>query len=179
MRILGLSGSLRKASLNTAILGAAQRLAPPHFDFSIYGRLGCLPLFNPDLNEEFVPLEVEDFRQEVLIADGIMICSPEYARGISGTLKNALDWLVGGLEFAGKGVMVLNASPRARDADASLRLVLTTMSARLIAAPSGPTPLFRQQWRTNDIVADIEASLFLCRLLEQMESGFKSDGLGS
>jgi NAD(P)H-dependent FMN reductase len=68
-----------------------------------------------------------------------VIASPEYAHGVPGSLKNALDWLVGSVEFPGKPVAVINTSPRALHADAQLRVILITMSAKLIEM--GPIPV--------------------------------------
>ena len=73
--------------------------------------------------------------------DGLLICSPEYAHGVAGSLKNALDWLVGSLEFPGKPVALINASPRAVYSDAQLREILATMSARLIEEASVTAPI--------------------------------------
>ena len=90
--------------------------------------VGKLPLYNPDL-EHYVPDQVAD-SQALLVAD------PEYAHGVTGTLKNALDWLVSFEPFANKPVALLNASPRAHHADAALREILKTMSAELVEATS-------------------------------------------
>ena len=140
MRILGISGSLRAASINSALLRAAARLAPSGVSVVPCDRLGTLPLFNAD-DEADPPADVEAFRAEVARADALMIASPEYAHGISGTIKNALDWLVGFAPFAGKPVAVLNASPRARHADAALRETLRTMAAVIVERASIAIPL--------------------------------------
>ena len=101
--------------------------------------LGEIPLFNPDL-EPCPPNAVTRFRARVGQADGMIIASPEYAHGISGVLKNALDWLVGYEGFAGMPVQVFNTAPRAHHGEAALREVLATMSAQLIDEHSIATP---------------------------------------
>jgi chromate reductase len=139
VRLLALSGSLRAASSNKSLLQAAALLAPPDVQIDLYSDVGRLPHFNPDLDDETqdkVSQVVRDFRDLVGLADGLLISCPEYARGIPGSFKNALDWLVGGETFFEKPVALFNASPRARDAQAALRLVLQTMSARVIDAAS-------------------------------------------
>lgn len=73
-----------------------------------------------------------ELRRQVAAADGVVMACPEYAHGIPGSFKNALDWLVGMPDFPGKPVMLINTSPRASHAQAALREVLTTMSARLV-----------------------------------------------
>ena len=78
------------------------------------------------------PCEVCALRKNIGQSDGVVIASPEYAHGVPGSLKNALDWLVGSVEFPGKPVAVINTSPRAIHADAQLREILITMSAKLI-----------------------------------------------
>lgn len=140
IRILGLSGSLRAASLNSMLLRATAKIAPPRVVVSIFQGLGELPFFNPDL-EAHPPATVATFFQAVTEADALMIASPEYAHGVSGTIKNALDWLVGFEPFAAKFVAVLNASPRAYHADLALRETLQTMAAVIIEEASFAIPL--------------------------------------
>jgi chromate reductase, NAD(P)H dehydrogenase (quinone) len=132
VRILAISGSLRSASSNTALLQAAIALAPASIEIKLYGALNDLPHFNPDL-ELSEPAAVKDLRSQIAWADGLLICSPEYAHGVPGVLKNALDWLVSGSEFVNKPIAIFNASPRAAHAHASLIEIITTMSGRLVS----------------------------------------------
>lgn len=131
MNILALCGSLRAASLNAALLRTAARLAPPGTRVGVFDGMGALPLFNPDLDAQ-APPTVQRLRDAVAAADALLIASPEYAHGVTGVIKNGLDWLVSFEAFVGKPVAVLNASPRAHHADAALRETLKTMSARII-----------------------------------------------
>lgn len=135
MIILGISGSLRKASINSALLRAAKRLAPSEVELVIFGGVGDLPLFNPDL-ETSLPAQVVAFHAAIAEADALLFASPEYAHGVSGAIKNALDWLVSFEPFVGKPVAVLNASPRAHHADSALRETLKTMSAVIVEPAS-------------------------------------------
>ena len=112
MKVLAISGSLRAASINSALLRAAARLAPPGMLVTSLSGIGDLPLFNPDF-EPHVPPPVAALYAAVAAADALLIASPEYAHGITGTIKNALDWLVSVESFVCKPVAVLNASPRA------------------------------------------------------------------
>ena len=132
MKIIAISGSLRATSLNTAVLHAARRLAPAGVRIELFDGIGKLPFFNSDLEGERLPQDVANFRNVIGAADGLLISSPEYARGVAGVMKNALDWLVGSQEFPGKPVALINTSPRASHALASLTLTLETMSARLV-----------------------------------------------
>jgi NAD(P)H-dependent FMN reductase len=140
MQVLALCGSLRTASINAALLRASARLAPPGMRVEPCAEAGVLPLFNPDLESD-PPAVVTTFRARVAAADALLIASPEYAHGITGVLKNALDWLVSFEPVAGKPVAVFNASPRAHHADGSLREILCTMSLTIVEAASVTLPL--------------------------------------
>ncbi len=157
IRILGISGSLRAQSCNTALLRALSALAPDSVEISVYGGLGDLPLFNPDL-QDVEPHAVTDFRARLRTADGILIASPEYAHGVTGAIKNALDWVVGGEEFVNKPVAILNASPRATHALAALKETVSVMSGRIIAEASIAVPLLGSNLDVMGIIAHPEIS---------------------
>src|SRR4029450_8065808 len=95
-RILAVSGSLRARSSNTAALAAASRVAPDGVLVQLYDGLATLPHFNPDHDEEGAepPAPVAGLRTLIAGADGVLLSTPEYAHGLPGVLKNALDWLV-------------------------------------------------------------------------------------
>ena len=132
--LLTVSGSLRRGSSNAALLEAAALAAPSNFVVTPYTDLAALPAFNPDVEEASEPLPeaVTHWRAALAIADAVLFSSPEYAHGIPGALKNALDWAVGGSEMIGKRVGVLSASAASRFAHPQLVEVLTTMSAAVI-----------------------------------------------
>ena len=153
MHILALSGSLRAASINSALLRATARLAGPDVQVHISDAIRQLPLFNPDLDPA-QQAAVCALYAEVQAADALLIASPEYAHGISGAMKNALDWLVSFEPFVAKPVAVLNASPRAHIADAALREVLKTMSAVIVEAASISIPLLGTHLSEDAMVAD-------------------------
>jgi len=140
VRILAISGSLRAASLNSALLRAVADLAPADVCVELFTELGNLPLFNPDLEIADSPA-VADFHARLLEADGVIIASPEYAHGVTGVMKNALDWMVGSEAFVNKPVALLNASPRATIAQASLKETLVVMSAQVVEAASITLPI--------------------------------------
>lgn len=139
MRILAVSGSLRAASSNTALLRAAATLAPEGVEIVPYGGLAGLPLFNPDLDDFDAgtsPPEVPDLRSRLGDSDGVLISSPEYVHGISGAMKNAIDWVVSSGEFYEKPTALLNASMAAEHAYASLTEILTTADADIVGEAS-------------------------------------------
>ena len=92
MKILAISGSLRTQSSNALLLQAAVRLAPEGMSVTLYQSLSELPHFNPDLDGGRLPATVRELRALLAAVDGVLISSPEYAHGIPGSLKNALDW---------------------------------------------------------------------------------------
>ena len=156
MQILTISGSLRAHSANTAVLEAIRLVAPSDTSVTRYAGLGALPPFNPDDDGEIPPREVAALRAAVARADALIVSSPEYAHGVPGALKNLLDWLVASVEFPGKTVALINASPRARHAQAQLVEVLTTMNA--VLAPPAPVdiPLLGRTLDAAAIAADPE-----------------------
>ena len=139
-RIHGISGSLRASSLNSLVLRAAARVAPAGVCIELYSGIGALPLFNADIDATAVP-QVAALRSALNGADAVLIASPEYAHGVSGVMKNALDWMVANETFVGKPVALLNASPRATLAQAALRETLVTMSALIIEEGCLAVPL--------------------------------------
>jgi chromate reductase, NAD(P)H dehydrogenase (quinone) len=179
MKIVAISGSLRAASHNTAVLVAAQRLAPPDVAIELFDGIGRLPFFNSDLEAENLPEEVATFRKLIGDADGVLISSPEYARGVSGMMKNALDWLVGSHEFPGKPVALINTSPRATHALAALTLTLETMSANLIHQASITLPLLGTVNNAGSMVENPEFARPLRGALDNFVSAIRSTASAS
>jgi len=174
MKILAISGSLRAGSGNTAVLRAAARLAPAGVDITLYEGIAGLPFFNPDLDGDRIPDTVAAFRALIGDADGILISSPEYARGVAGVLKNALDWLVASFEFPNKPVALINTSPRATHALAALTLTLETMSARLVSDASITLPLLGTANDEMSIAADNELAEPLRAAIARFAASIKS-----
>lgn len=172
LQLLALSGSLRASSSNTALLDAARLLAPADINIEIYTGLGQLPHFNPDLERELPPT-ISDLRVRIGQADGLLISCPEYARGIPGSFKNLLDWLVGSSTFPNKPVALFNASPRASEAQAALRLVLETMSARIIEEASLSIDLLSRKMDATAIIADVDAATALTGALNRFGNSLR------
>jgi NAD(P)H-dependent FMN reductase len=133
IKILAISGSTRKASSNLNLINAIAALASKTFTVKIFERLSGLPHFNQDLDNENVPVEVADFRRQIREADGILICTPEYAIGVPGTLKNAIDWTVSSMEFSKKPVALITASLSGEKAHNSLLGTLLIIEAKMTA----------------------------------------------
>jgi NAD(P)H-dependent FMN reductase len=122
------------------LLEAAASLVPAGINVTIYRTLGDLPHFNPDLDPEQFP-QVSSWIEQVRDAAGFIVSTPEYAHGLPGSLKNALDWLVGSDAFVNKPFMLLNASSRSTYAHESLVEILSTMSGIHIKGASTTVPL--------------------------------------
>jgi len=126
--ILALSGSLRRDSLNSAALRAAARAAVRSGIAVVDDSVGSLPHFNPDL-EAYPPDAVERFRATCVEAEAVLLAVPEYAFGIPGAFKNALDWTVGSGALYRKPVAVLSVAPSGRGGHVrrALELVLRAL----------------------------------------------------
>lgn len=133
-RLLTVSGSLREGSSNTALLEAVALLSPPTARVTRYRELASLPAFNPDLEEGAAPVPdaVARWRESLAAADAVLFSSPEYAHGVPGVLKNALDWVVGSGELLGKPVGLLSASAASAFAHPQLVEILRVMTADLV-----------------------------------------------
>lgn len=165
MVILAISGSLRANSTNTTLLRAVAQLAPPDVRVTLYDGLETLPHFSPDRDGNDVNPAVTDFRHQLHSADAVLISSPEYAHGVPGTLKNALDWIVSSGEFMNKPVGLINASPSATHAQASLTETLTVMMVNVIAEASPAVPVQGRKLDEASILADRELAGVLQKAL--------------
>ncbi|MGE8530757.1 MAG: NADPH-dependent FMN reductase [Acinetobacter guillouiae] len=132
-KILAISGSLRKLSTNTLFLKTMANFCPSNITFEIYNHLNKLPFFNPDDDIEGLNLiEVEKWRSALANADMIVLVSPEYAHGVTGVMKNALDWIVSSGELLDKPLAFPNISLRAEIAYSHLLEILDVMGCKLL-----------------------------------------------
>jgi chromate reductase len=173
VRVLALCGSLRARSYSAALLRACRMLAPAGTEVSLFTGLGDLPLFNPDMEAQ--PAQsVRQLWDAVERADVLLIASPEYAHGVTGTMKNALDWLVGFTPFVGKPVAVLNPAAQSTHADQAIRETLRTMSAELIEAACLRIPVNGS--RLSDV--QIRAEPRFAALIGELHRAIRAHGLG-
>jgi NAD(P)H-dependent FMN reductase len=141
-------------------------VAPVDVQVSVFPGLAGVPAFNPDLDTDDAPDAVVDLRAALHACDAILISSPEYAHGVSGVLKNALDWVVGSGELIDKPIALVNASSRATHAHASLLETLTTMSGRVIPEASITIPLDGAPLDADGIARDDRLSALLRSVLD-------------
>jgi chromate reductase, NAD(P)H dehydrogenase (quinone) len=139
IQVLGISGSLRAKSLNTAAIKAAAKLVPPGMALELFPLHG-IPLYDEDLNETGYPAPVQKLRDAIAQADAVLIATPEYNYSFSGVLKNAIDWASRppSQPFGGKPIAILGASPgmlgTAR-AQYQLRQVFIFMNGKVLNRP--------------------------------------------
>lgn len=157
-QVLGISGSLRKGSNNTAILTSLKKAVEGKLELTLFP-LNDVPLYNADLDGAEVPPAVRALREAIAAADGLILCSPEYNYGISGVLKNALDWASRpgyNSVLKGKPVLVLTSSPGlfgGARAQSQIRTTLTSTLSRVVVHPHIAIPGVNQKL-TDGVLAD-------------------------
>ncbi|NEQ26034.1 MAG: NAD(P)H-dependent oxidoreductase [Microcoleus sp. SIO2G3] len=137
MKILAVSGSLRSSSSNTAILRLISHFAPEPFEIDLYDSIGNLPHFNPEFDGENPPASVKKWRDRLQQSDAVLICTPEYAHGVPGVLKNAFDWIVSSGELMHKPTAVISASPLPDGGEKANASLVQTLSVMLAKIPQG------------------------------------------
>lgn len=147
-KILGIPGSLRADSSSNVVLKAIEEIASENFSFEIFSEVGSLPHFN---DPKEVPKAIVDFRNRIAQADAILICTPEYAFGIPGSLKNALDWTVGSSDLVDKPVALVTASSQGEKGHAALLLVLTAISAKVPEGGHVVIPFIRSKVKDGKV----------------------------
>ncbi|MEO7802452.1 MAG: NADPH-dependent FMN reductase [Ginsengibacter sp.] len=129
-KVLAISGSTRQQSTNDSLIKAIEDLCVNVFDITVYKGIAGLPQFNPDDDIEDVDTKVAEFREQLYAADGILICTPEYAHGVPGTLKNAIDWTISSSNFPHKPTMLITASTDGKYGHAALLETLKVIEAK-------------------------------------------------
>ena len=155
--ILLICGSVRTGSVNEAELRTVRALAPDGVTTRFSAGLDALPHFNPDHDHDPLPPSVADLRTHIDETDAVLFCTPEYAGALPGSLKNLLDWTVGGTEINDKPVAWINISTAvtgALPAHDSLHRVLTYTGARIVPEACLRLPVPRQLIGPDGLVRD-------------------------
>jgi chromate reductase len=130
MRVIGVCGSLQASSSNLDLLRAIGGAMPPRVEFAVYDGLRRLPQFDPDLEAAGTsPPAVVELRAVVAAADALVIASPEYGHSLPGSLKNAIDWMIGSGELERKIVGVTSSVAHAARGRKGLEALLGTLAA--------------------------------------------------
>lgn len=179
--LLTVTGSLRAGSSNAALLAAAARLAPEGVTVAPYAALASLPAFNPDLEEGSAPVPnaVAHWRAALAAADAVLLSSPEYAHGIPGALKNALDWVVGSGELVGKPLGLLSASASSQFAHPQLVEVLTVMSATVVPEATVVLDIPRRGVDAEQLAADPVLAPALAAVVAALVAAAEKVSMGS
>lgn len=140
MKLAAISGSLRAESSNSALLRALPFLAPVGMEIVVFDSLADLPHYSPEWDTDTPPASVLRWRNALREVDAALFCTPEYAHGMPGSLKNALDWLVSSGEFdGGKPCAALSASPSVRGGDRALAWLAQTLAVLGAHVPPAAT----------------------------------------
>jgi NAD(P)H-dependent FMN reductase len=164
--ILVISGSLRSGSSNHHILRFLGGLAPADINYFIYDRLAHIPPFDPGLDHEHPPEAVAELRSFMKNATGIVICTPEYAFGVPGQLKNMLDWMVSSSSLVDKPVALITASSVGSHAHAALLLTLGALSAKITDEATLLIPFIRSKMDADGNIVDTETERALRGLMK-------------
>lgn len=131
-KVLAISGSTRANSINHSLINAIAILAEHELEIKTFDGIAKLPQFNPDDDNETVVAEVADFRQQLDEAEGVLICTPEYAHGVPGALKNAIDWTISSSQFPHKPTLLITASTGGHYGHRALMETLKAIEAKNI-----------------------------------------------
>jgi chromate reductase len=175
LKILAISGSLRRASFNTMVLHACQKLAPDDVSIEIFDRLGEIPLYNEDLRAEGFPPAAADLRARIAAADAILIATPEYNHSLPGALKNAIDWASRPPEIplAKKSFAILGASMGAMGtirAQYHLRDILIFFDGTVVNKPEVFIGQAQNKFNAQGDLTDEPTANILRMLLEALKA---------
>ncbi|HQT78864.1 MAG TPA: NAD(P)H-dependent oxidoreductase [Rhodopila sp.] len=171
IRVLGISGSLRRGSFNTAALRAARELAPAGMAIEIYEGLGEIPPYDDDVRQQQgYPPAVEHLRARLKAADAVLIATPEYNYSVPGMLKNAIDWASRPPEqpFDGKPVAIMGASPGALGtarAQYHLRQIFVFLNGLVLNRPEVMIAQASSRFDADGHLADEKTREFVAALL--------------
>lgn len=176
IKVLAICGSTRQSSSNHNIIKAFTALSNNIFDVRLYGDLTHLPHFNPDedVAPDSAPAPVQDFRRQLEQADAVLISTPEYAIGVPGTLKNAIDWTVSSMHFSKKPVALITAGTSGHKAHQSLLGTLLIIESRISEDTQIVVSSVRTKVNDQGVVTD-EVTLTAIRKLIQSLAGL-ADG---
>lgn len=158
MHIFAICGSTREQSANKQLLQIIAGMYAGSFSMEIFEGLSLLPQFNPDIDNELPPTAVTALRDKIAKADGVLICTPEYAMGVPGSLKNALDWTVSSTVFTNKPTALITASSQGYKAHAALMETLLVIGCNIPESARLVIPFIKTKINNNGLVQEETAN---------------------
>lgn len=153
-KILAIPGTVKENSTHKRFILAMAELSKDSLDIELYEGLGGLPPFNPDIDDANAHGSVAALRNKLKAADGIIICTPEYAHGVPGVLKNAIDWTVGSGEFYQKPTLLVTASTDGRFGHQAMLEILSVIAAKWIDELQLLVPFIKTKINSGGIITD-------------------------
>ncbi|MBZ4034379.1 NAD(P)H-dependent oxidoreductase [Flavobacterium sp. 17A] len=172
IKILAISGSTRKDSSNFKLLKYISGQLKSKFEFEIFEDLDKLPHFNPDLDTDNPPKEIISFRNKIINADGVVVCTPEYVFSLPGSLKNALEWLVSTTIFSGKETGLVTASASGEKGHEQLLLIMKTLEAKFDSKTELLIQGVRGKISSEGKITDEQTVVALQNFINNFESHF-------
>jgi chromate reductase, NAD(P)H dehydrogenase (quinone) len=169
--ILAISGSLRATSSNTKMLKEIGQWVPAEIEFIIYDGLASLPAFDDSAEEGEAVLK---WRRQLAEADGVFICSPEYAFGVPGALKNAIDWTVSSGELVNKPLALITAASSGDKAHAAWLQIFAALSAHIPEGGSLLIPVIRTKLNEKGAITDAATKAAVQTVLQALISAIRS-----
>ncbi|MBC6490526.1 NADPH-dependent FMN reductase [Flavihumibacter stibioxidans] len=164
-KILAIPGTVKENSTHKSFIRAMADLSKDSLDIELYDGLGGLPPFNPDIEDANASGSVAAFRNKLKAADGIIICTPEYAHGVPGVLKNAIDWTVGSGEFYQKPTLLVTASTDGRFGHQAMLEILRVIATKRIDELQLLVPFIKTKINSGGIITDETTLLALKEVL--------------
>jgi len=153
-KVLAISGSTRQNSTNHSLIKAIIELSATSLDIAVFDGIGNLPQFNPDTDGDNVAKEVAHFRRQLSNAEGVIICTPEYAHGVPGALKNAIDWTISSSSFPNKPTMLITASTGGFYGHKALMETLRAIEAKNIENLQMVIPFVKTKLNVDNRIVD-------------------------
>jgi chromate reductase, NAD(P)H dehydrogenase (quinone) len=175
IKITAICGSTKQASVNKNLLNAIASLMEDKFELQIFNSIDKIPHFNPDLDHETPPEQVADFRNQLAATEAVLICTPEYAMGVPGTLKNAIDWLVSSSGFSHKPVALITASSQGYRGHASLLETLKMIEAVVSEETQLVIPFARTKVSNDNRIIDAETQENVVKVMNALEELVRSE----
>jgi chromate reductase, NAD(P)H dehydrogenase (quinone) len=174
-KILAICGSTRNNSTNHRLIKAIGQRFADRVDIVPFNEIGTIPVFYPGIPPEEHPPQVLAFRQQIKNADAVLICTPEYAHGVPGALKNAIDWTVSSGEFSQKITALITASTDGRFGHAALLETLKVIECKNISELHLIISFIQTRLNTEDDFTDEktgnDVEALMNALLQSINSG--------